>query len=69
MQNEETPPRPLTVSVENESMCCGAFEKDETDVEFGCVVGPLLLSVLIVVFATRRAHTHAPLLCVLRSKI
>lgn len=57
MQNEETPPRPLTVSVENESMCCGAFEKDETDVEFGCVVGPLLLSVLIVVCGTASTIT------------
>jgi hypothetical protein len=24
----------------DETVCCGVFEKDDEDVEFGCVVGP-----------------------------
>mmetsp|Transcript_4167 Transcript_4167/g.5852 ORF Transcript_4167/g.5852 Transcript_4167/m.5852 type:complete len:463 (-) Transcript_4167:1013-2401(-) len=40
-----------------ESLCCGIFEKDESDPDFGCLVGPLLLSVLIVVCGTASTVT------------
>ena len=41
----------------DETVCCGIFEKDDEDVEFGCVVGPVLLSVLIVVCGTASTIT------------
>lgn len=43
--------------VEKETACCGIAEKDEDDVEFGCVLGPLLLSLLIVVAGTASTIT------------
>lgn len=49
--------RPLTgagslVSDEKESLCCGILERDDNDPDFGCLLGPALLSVLIVVCGT-----------------
>ncbi|KAK7249265.1 HID1 domain containing protein [Aureococcus anophagefferens] len=40
----------------DETVCCGIFEKDDEDVEFG-QVGPVLLSVLIVVCGTASTIT------------
>jgi len=40
-----------------ETLCCGVLEKDEEDADFGCVVGPCLLSLLIVVCGTASTVT------------
>ena len=33
-------------------LCCGILEKDDSEEEFGCVIGPVLLSFLVVVCGT-----------------
>jgi len=40
-----------------ETLCCGVLEKDEDDPDFGCLLGPGLLSVLIVVCGTASTIT------------
>jgi len=40
-----------------ETLCCGILEKDEDDPDFGCLVGPCLLSLLIVVCGTTSTVT------------
>lgn len=40
-----------------ETLCCGVLEKDDEDPDFGCLLGPALLSVLIVVCGTASTIT------------
>ncbi|KAH8069892.1 hypothetical protein JL721_5427 [Aureococcus anophagefferens] len=56
-QGSLTIEQPRAADDGDETVCCGVFEKDDEDVEFGCVVGPVLLSVLIVVCGTASTIT------------
>ncbi|KAJ8600043.1 hypothetical protein CTAYLR_001811 [Chrysophaeum taylorii] len=51
------PEAPHVEVIVEETLCCGALVKDEDDPDFGCLLGPLLLSVLIVVCGTASTIT------------